>query len=60
MTAAAEGSPPLPAPEARRQSLLQSEQAKGLALVSPTFLYALILLGLPILLVIAYSFWTQD
>ncbi len=60
MTVAAEGSPPLPAPEARRQSLLQSEQAKGLALVSPTFLYALILLGLPILLVIAYSFWTQD
>ncbi|BCH22586.1 ABC transporter permease [Mesorhizobium sp. L-8-3] len=60
MTVAAEGSSPLPAPRAGRRSLLQSEQAKGLALVSPTFLYALILLGLPILLVIAYSFWTQD
>lgn len=60
MTVAAEGTVPLPARKAGRQSLLQSEQAKGLALVSPTFLYALILLGLPILLVIAYSFWTQN
>jgi len=60
VTVAAEGSVPLPAQNAGRQSLLQSEQAKGLALVSPTFLYALVLLGLPILLVIAYSFWTQN
>ncbi|MDI7863158.1 ABC transporter permease [Rhizobiaceae bacterium n13] len=37
-----------------------SEEARGLALISPTFLYALALLVLPILIVIAYSFWTQD
>jgi len=40
--------------------LLHSEQAKGLALVSPTFLYAFVLLLLPILVVVAHSFWTQD
>lgn len=60
VTVAAEGPLPLPARKAGRQTLLQSEQAKGLALVSPTFLYALVLLGLPILLVIAYSFWSQN
>lgn len=38
----------------------KSEEAIGLALVSPTLLYALALLGLPILTVFAYSFWTQD
>lgn len=38
----------------------KSEEAIGLALVSPTLLYALALLGLPILTVLAYSFWTQD
>ena len=31
-----------------------------MALVSPTFLYALVMLGAPILVVIAHSFWTQD
>lgn len=44
----------------RREALLQSEQSKGLALISPTFLYALILLVVPILVVVAHSFWTQD
>lgn len=38
----------------------QSENAQGLALVSPTFLYALLLLAAPIALVVALSFWTQD
>jgi spermidine/putrescine transport system permease protein len=33
---------------------------QGFALISPTFVYALILLVLPILVVIAHSFWTQD
>ena len=60
MTAAAEGSPPLRMAGARRSSLLQSEAVQGFALISPTFAYALILLVLPILVVIAHSFWTQD
>ena len=59
MTAAAEGSPPLVAGGIRRKTLLQSESAQGLALISPTFLYALILLVVPILVVFAHSFWTQ-
>ena len=40
--------------------LLQSEAFKGFALISPTFLYALVLLAVPILIVIAHSFWTQN
>lgn len=60
MTAAAEGSPPWRMTRARRNALLQSEPVQGLALISPTFLYALILLVLPILVVIAHSFWTQN
>ncbi|WP_136620560.1 MULTISPECIES: ABC transporter permease [Mesorhizobium] len=59
MTAAVEGSPPLRMTRARRNALLQSEPVQGLALISPTFIYALILLVLPILVVIAHSFWTQ-
>ena len=43
-----------------RRSFLRSEQSRGLALVSPTFLYAFVLLFLPIVVVIAHSFWTQD
>lgn len=38
----------------------RSENAQGLALVSPTFIYALLLLAAPIALVVALSFWTQD
>jgi len=60
MTAAAEGSRPLRMSRARRNALLQSEPVQGFALISPTFLYALILLVLPILVVIAHSFWTQN
>ena len=56
MTAAAEGSGPL---RMRRGQidirLLQSEAFQGFALISPTLLYALILLVLPILMVIAHS-----
>jgi spermidine/putrescine transport system permease protein len=59
MTAAAEGSHPVPVAGLRRGPLLQSEAAQGFALISPTFIYALILLVLPILVVIAHSFWTQ-
>lgn len=60
MTAAAEGSPALPARHANRQPLLQSEAVQGLALISPTLAYALVLLVVPILVVIAHSFWTQN
>lgn len=60
MTAAAEGSPPLGLRRRRRNSLLQSEPVQGFALISPTFLYALVLLVVPILVVLAHSFWTQN
>jgi spermidine/putrescine transport system permease protein len=59
MTVTAEGSPAFRMTRARRNALLQSESVQGFALISPTFLYALILLVLPILVVIAHSFWTQ-
>jgi len=60
MTAAAERAPARRMTRARRNALLQSEPVQGFALISPTFLYALILLVLPILVVFAHSFWTQD
>jgi spermidine/putrescine transport system permease protein len=60
MTAAVEASSPLPQPAWRRARLWQSEAFQGLALISPTFLYALVLLAVPILVVIAHSFWTQN
>ncbi len=61
MTEAVEGAMPPPrVPRVRRKALLQSEQARGLALISPTFAYALVLLVVPILVVVAHSFWTQN
>jgi spermidine/putrescine transport system permease protein len=42
-----------------RPGLLRTEQRQGLALMSPTFLFALVMLAAPILVVIAHSFWTQ-
>ncbi len=39
--------------------LARSETANGLALVSPAFLYALLMLAVPIFAVIIFSFWTQ-
>lgn len=60
MTAAADSAPALAQGAGKRRSFLRSEQAQGLALISPTFLYAFVLLLLPILVVIAHSFWTQD
>lgn len=38
----------------------RSEAAQGLLLISPTFLYALLLLAAPLGMVVALSFWTQD
>ncbi|MBZ9657125.1 ABC transporter permease [Phyllobacterium lublinensis] len=49
-----------PAPVRRqRNPVLQSEAARGLSLISPTLIYAVIFLVVPILLVLANSFWTQ-
>ena len=60
MTAAAfEPIAATPSPS-RRRAWTRSEEARGLAMISPTFLYALALLLLPVLIVIAYSFWTQN
>jgi len=49
-----------PARPARARRILGGEAAQGLALVSPTFLYALLLLAAPLTLVVLISFWTQD
>ncbi|ESX95594.1 ABC transporter permease [Mesorhizobium sp. LNJC405B00] len=60
MTVAAQGVPTRRMTRARRNALLQSESVQGLALISPTLVYALILLLVPILVVFAHSFWTQN
>ncbi|HSX74089.1 MAG TPA: ABC transporter permease [Shinella sp.] len=60
MTAAAFGAVADTPSPGRRKAWMRSEEARGLALISPTFLYALALLFLPVLIVIAYSFWTQN
>ena len=60
MTAPAEGIVALPAVRNRKNPVLQSEATRGLSLISPTFIYAVIFLVVPILLVIANSFWTQN
>jgi len=39
---------------------LRGEAGQGFVLVSPTFLYALLLLAVPLLTVITISFWTQN
>jgi spermidine/putrescine transport system permease protein len=60
MTVAAEGQATPRIDRAAQKTLLQSEQAQGWALISPTFLFALVLLVAPILVVVAHSFWTQN
>ena len=44
----------------RASRLLANPSARGWLVVSPPFLYALLLLVGPILVVVTYSFWTQD
>jgi spermidine/putrescine transport system permease protein len=39
---------------------LTKEDRQGLALISPTLLYALVMLAAPLLMVITFSFWTQN
>lgn len=43
-----------------RPAWARTEAARGLALISPTFLYALLLLAAPLAAVVLLSFWTQD
>ncbi|MDA0361863.1 MAG: ABC transporter permease [Proteobacteria bacterium] len=40
--------------------ILTNENKQGLLLVSPTFIYCLLLLAAPLFLVITFSFWTQN
>lgn len=39
---------------------MRTEAAKGLTLVSPTFIYALVLLAAPLAAIVLLSFWTQE
>jgi len=43
-----------------RARFWRNEELRGLALISPTFLYALLLLLAPVLVIVAFSFWTQN
>ena len=45
---------------ARLRRWRRSEGAQGLLLVSPTLLYALLLLAAPLATIVAFSFWSQD
>ena len=40
--------------------LMRSEGMRGFALMSPTLVYALLLLAIPIGVIITFSFWTQN
>ncbi|MDS9948124.1 MAG: ABC transporter permease [Planktomarina sp.] len=42
------------------QKWRRSESAQGLFLISPTLGFALLLLAVPLIMVVALSFWTQD
>ena len=42
------------------KKIMNSEGANGLLLVSPTLLYAFLLLAVPIAAVVTFSFWTQN
>ena len=42
------------------QKWRRSESAQGLLLISPTLCFALLLLAVPLVMVAALSFWTQD
>ena len=46
------------APVANR--ILSNPEVRGWLVVSPPFLYALLLLAGPIMVIVAHSFWTQD
>lgn len=52
--------PAAPSVDGGWRAWLRTEAGSGLTLVSPTFLYALLLLAAPMLAVVLISFWTQD
>ncbi len=60
MTVAAERAPESLPAGGVGASLLRSEASQGMALIGPTFFYALVMLAVPIVVVIAHSFWTQN
>ena len=39
---------------------LSDDQKRGLLLVSPPFIYALLLMAFPLIAILLFSFWTQD
>lgn len=39
---------------------LSKQDRQGLTLISPTFAYALVMLAAPLLMVVTFSFWTQN
>lgn len=60
MTAAAEQSAPAADAPPLRRGRMRSDESRGLTLISPAFVYAVVFLVGPVLLVVAYSFWTQN
>ncbi len=40
--------------------MLSQQDRQGLSLISPTFLFALLMLAAPLAMVLAFSFWTQN
>ncbi|SFR39172.1 spermidine/putrescine transport system permease protein [Yoonia tamlensis] len=42
------------------QKLTSTESGRGLLMVGPPFLYALILMAFPLIAIFLFSFWTQD
>src|SRR3546814_500696 len=60
MTATTQAGSPAVGAWRLRGRLWRSDEARGLVLVSPTFLYALLLLVTPILVIVVFSFWTQN
>src|SRR3546814_1655796 len=60
MTAAPRGGSPDIGAWRLRGRLWRSDETRGLVLVSPTFLYALLWLVTPILVIVVFSFWTQN
>lgn len=47
-------------PPGRLSNWMKTDAGRGLTLVSPPFLYMIILLAAPLFMVITLSFWTQD
>jgi len=44
----------------RVNRLLRTEGGRGLVMISPTLIYALLMLAAPLLMIVLFSFWTQS